>query len=37
MVHFQSDVNSDQAHPGVESNDRFAEIFSKALSDKLDD
>lgn len=37
MVHFQIDVNSDQAHPGVESNDRFAEIFSKALSDKLDD
>ena len=37
MFDLRIDVNSDQLHPGVESNDRFAEIFSKALSDKLDD
>jgi hypothetical protein len=35
MSDIQIDVNSDQLHPGVESNDRFAEIFSKVLTDKL--
>lgn len=37
MSDIQIDVNSDQLHPGVNSNNRFSEIFSKALTDKLND
>lgn len=35
MVRTQIDVNSDQSHPGIESNNQFAETFSKALTAKL--
>jgi hypothetical protein len=35
MAHNQIDFNLDQTHPGVESNDQFTELFSKALTARL--